>query len=118
MACEVGSVATGGLQSVRILNLSIGGMKFKCGMQVINSILPEDQRTPGQILDVEMDIAFDLPPGGDTPVLQVRTRARVIHSERLAQNEFHVGVQFIDLEKSLSGPIENYINTLLEQESI
>jgi hypothetical protein len=87
-------------------------------MQVINSILPEDQRTPGQILDVEMDISFDLPLGGDPPSLPVRTRARVVHSERLAQDEFHVGVQFIDLEESLSGQIESYINALLEQESI
>ncbi len=85
-------------------------------MQVINSILPEDQRTPGQILDVEMDIAFDLPPVDDTPALPVRTRARVVHSERLAQDEFHVGVQFMDLEQSISGPIESYINALLEQE--
>ena len=116
MACEVGSDASSELQPARILNLSIGGLKFKCGMQVINSILPEDQRTPGQILDVEMDIAFDLPSLDETPVLPVRTRARVIHSERLAQDEFHVGVQFMELEESISGPIERYITALLEQE--
>jgi len=116
MACEVGSDASRELQSVRILNLSTGGLKFRCGMQVINSILPEDQRTPGQILDVDLDIAFDLPPVDDAPTLPVRARARVIHSERLAQDEFHVGVQFMDLERSLSGAIESYINVLLEQE--
>jgi hypothetical protein len=103
---------------VRILNLSIGGLKFRCGMQVINSILPEDQRTPGQILDVEMDVVFDLPQEGDTAPLPVRTRATVVHSERLAQDEFHVGVQFIDLEQSMSGPLERYISILLDQEPV
>lgn len=116
MACEVGSDAGGERQPVRILNLSIGGLKFRCGMQVINNILPEDQRTPGQILDVEMEVSFALPQGDDNSALPIRTRARVVHSERLAQDEFHVGVQFVDLEKSLSGPIESYICALLEQE--
>ena len=118
IACEVGNDASGGLLPVRILNLSIGGLKFRCGMQVINSILPEDQRTPGQILDVEMDIVFDLPQKGDATSPSVSTRATIVHSERLAQDEFHVGVQFIELEKSMSGALESYINTLLEQESV
>jgi c-di-GMP-binding flagellar brake protein YcgR len=117
LACEVGGDECGGPQSVRILNLSIGGLKFSCGLRVINSILPEDQRTPGQILDVEMDISFDLSQGG-APALPVRTRARVVHSERLAQDEFHVGVQFIDLEKTVSESVENYINHLLEQDAV
>jgi hypothetical protein len=116
MACEVGSDACGGLLPVRILNLSIGGLKFSCGLQVINSILPEDQRTPGQILDVEMDVSFELPQG-DAPVLPVRTRARVVHSERLAQDEFHVGVQFMDLAEAMTGSLESYINDLLEQDA-
>jgi len=117
MACEVGSDACGGLQPVRILNLSIGGLKFSCGLRVINSILPEDQRTPGQILDVEMDISFEL-SREDATVLPVRTRARVVHSERLAQDEFHVGVQFMELEASVAGTLETYINELLEQDAI
>ena len=118
IACEVGNDASGGLLPVRILNLSIGGLKFRCGMQVINSILPEDQRTPGQILDVEMDVVFDLTQEGVSSPPSVRTRATIVHSERLAQDEFHVGVQFIDLEQSMTGLLESYINTLLEQESV
>lgn len=118
IACEVGNETGAGLLPVRILNLSIGGLKFRCGMRVIDSILPEDQRTPGQILDVQMDVVFELPQEGDASPLPVRTRATIIHSERLAQDEFHVGVQFIDLEASMSGPLESYINTLLEQESV
>ena len=117
MACQIGGDAGSELLPVRILNLSIGGLKFSCGLQVINSILPEDQRTPGQIMDVEMDIAFDLPQG-DAAVLPVRTRAKVVHSERLAQNEFHVGVQFMELDETLCGPLEGYITGLLDQETI
>jgi hypothetical protein len=114
MECEVGG---GDLLPARIRNLSIGGLKFSCGLQVINSILPEDQRTPGQILDVEMDVSFAI-PRGDAPVLPVRTRAKVVHSERLAQDEFHVGVQFISLSDTAIGPLESYINELLEKDAI
>ena len=116
--CEVGNESGAGLLPVRILNLSIGGLKFRCGMRVIDTILPADQRTPGQILDVEMDVVFGLPQEGDASPLSVRTRATIIHSERLAQDEFHVGIQFIELEKSISESLESYINTLLEQESV
>jgi hypothetical protein len=64
-----------------------------------------------------MEISFGLPLG-DAHVLPIRTRGRVVHSERLAQDEFHVGVQFIDLAKSVSEPIEIYINHLLETDAI
>lgn len=117
LACEVGGDECGGPQPVRILNLSIGGLKFSCGLRVINSILPEDQRTPGQILDVEMDISFELPMG-DVPALPIRTRGRVVHSERLAQDEFHVGVQFMNLANTHSKPIELYINNILDTDAI
>jgi hypothetical protein len=117
VACEIGSNASGGLQSVRILNLSIGGLKFRCGLDVINTILPEDQRTPGQIIDVEMDISFEL-PRVDAPALPVRVRARIVHSERLAQDEFHVGVHFMDLNPAVSKPLASFINDLLEQQMI
>ena len=117
MACQIGRDSGGESLPVRMLNLSIGGLKFSCGLQVINSILPEDQRTPGQILDVEMDVSFELPQG-DAPALPVRTRSKVVHSERLAQDEFHVGVQFMDLAETVTGLLESYINYLLEQDSI
>ena len=117
MPCEVGGGACGGLLPVRILNLSIGGLKFSCGLQVINSILPEDQRTPGQILDVEMDVSFELPQA-DASALPIRTRARVVHSERLSQDEFHVGVQFMSLAEAVSVPLQSYINVLLEKDTI
>jgi hypothetical protein len=117
MACQIGGDAGSELLPVRILNLSIGGLKFSCGLQVINSILPEDQRTPGQIMDVEMNLAFEIPQG-DAAALPIRTHARVVHSERLAQNEFHVGVQFMGMDEALSGPLESYISELLDQNAI
>lgn len=115
MPCGVGGIACDEMLPARILNLSIGGLKFSCGLQVVNCILPEDQRTPGQILDVEMDVAFEL-PRGDEPAMPVRSRAKVVHSERLAQDEFHVGVQFIGLEESVTGQLESHINELLQDE--
>jgi len=113
----VSGIANGQLLPAHILNLSVGGLKFRCGLQVINSILPEDQRTPGQILNVEMEISFALPRTADE-LTQIRTRASVVHSERLAQDEFHVGVQFIEPEDSVIRQLERFINTSLSREQL
>ena len=60
-------------------------------------MLPEDQRTPGRVVDVVIEIDFKLQPTGQTAE-DFHSRAKIIHSERLAQDEFHIGVQFIGMD--------------------
>ena len=115
MGCEVNGLEGGEHLSASILNLSAGGLKLKCGLQVINSILPADQRTPGQILNVELDIRFSLPQA-DGALVPVGVHASVVHSERLAQDEFHVGVQFQDADADVIRQLEGYISRMLERE--
>jgi hypothetical protein len=87
----------GDVMQAKILNLSVGGLKFACGRDTFNQILPKDQRIPGQVTDIVIEIRFALQPPSQSS-LPVDTNARVIHSERLAQDVFHIGVRFINLD--------------------
>lgn len=107
--CEL--LPDGGPVSVRILNLSAGGLKFSCGHDVFIRILPESQRMPGRVTGVEAGIRFRLPSSQDSSA-SLRARIRVVYTERLAQDKYLVGVQFIDLDektaRALQGCIDEY----------
>jgi c-di-GMP-binding flagellar brake protein YcgR len=105
--CEIG-LHQPGPSSARILNLSAGGLKFGCDRATIHNILPEDQRTPGRVWDVRIEIHFTL-QAGDRPAIPVSVNARVIHSERLAQDEFHVGVEFSEIDAATLKALEDYL---------
>jgi c-di-GMP-binding flagellar brake protein YcgR len=94
--------------SAVIVNLSANGLKFSCGRDAIHHILPKNQRTPGQVTGVVIEIQFDLQLPAE-PRLSLDTSARVIHSERLAQEVFHVGVQFIRISETAVATLERYI---------
>ena len=105
--CEMG-LQRNALSAARIVDLSPGGLKFRCDRNTIHGILPEDQRTPGRVWDVEIEIHFTLQAGA-RPAVVVDARARVIHSERLAQDAFHVGVEFSELDAAVRKTLEDYI---------
>ena len=98
-----------------IVNLSVDGLKFSCGRDTVHQILPKDQQTPGQVTGVMIEIQFDLQPPAQPP-LPLNTRARVIHSERLAQDVFHVGIQFIHIDESDLMALKGYIDATLSQQ--
>jgi c-di-GMP-binding flagellar brake protein YcgR len=98
-----------------IVNLSAGGLKFSCGRDTVHQILPQDQRTPGQVTGVMIEIQFDLQPP-EQPRLSLNVRARVIHSERLAQDVFHVGIQFIHIDEADVVALKGYIDATLSQQ--
>lgn len=81
----------------KILNLSAGGLMFGCGRDTFNQILPKDQRIPGQVTDIVIEIRFNLSPPSQSS-LPIDANARVIHSERLAQDIFHIGTSFINMD--------------------
>jgi len=98
-----------------IVNLSVGGLKFSCGRDTVHQILPKDQQTPGQVTGVMIEIQFDLKSPAQPP-LSLNTRARVIHSERLAQDVFHVGLQFIHIDESDVLALKGYIDATRSQQ--
>ena len=108
-------LSSGDFLPALILNLSLGGLKFSCGRDTANHILPKNQRTPGQVMGVMIEIQFDLQPPSQ-PLLSIDATARVIHSERLAQDVFHVGVQFSKIDAAAVQTLKAYIDGLSKQQ--
>ncbi|MGB5474571.1 MAG: PilZ domain-containing protein [Gammaproteobacteria bacterium] len=112
--CQVRPVG-GNRKNVIIINLSAGGLKFTCNRAVFNLLLPEDQRIPGQVSGVEIEIYFQLHAAGRKKPLSVRAQARLIYTERLSQDSFTVGAQFIALRDTDIRGIENYMQQVASQ---
>ena len=108
--CDVGQPG-GKLSSAKVLDISIGGLKFRCSQEIVSHIIPDGERTVGLIMDVEVDVQLKL-PSDSKPVPEIKTGARIIHSERLAQDVFHVGIQFGALSIDARRQLEAYIEGL------
>jgi len=91
-----------------VLDLSCGGMKFSCNQQVVNNMFPEDEAPLGVVLDVFINIHFNLSED-ESPDSLIKTGARIIHTERLAQDLYQVGVEFIDLTEPATGTLQVFI---------
>jgi hypothetical protein len=104
--CEVG-LKGGGFASVQIIDLSEGGLKFGCGHQTIQQIMPEEGGV-GLIVDTTIEVKFTL-PSPNKRATAIKTNARLIHSERLAQDLFHVGVQFVALNRTAISKLEAFV---------
>jgi c-di-GMP-binding flagellar brake protein YcgR len=105
--CEVGP-AGGEMKVALIRDLSCGGVKFSCNQQVVNNIFQEDEAPLGVVLEAYVDIHFRLLPE-DRRAAAIKTGARVIHTERLAQDLYQVGVEFIDLNQTAANKLEAFI---------
>ena len=110
LSCQVGPPG-GDLSTGLILDISIGGLKFSCSHDTVNNIILEGERTVGLILDAGIDIQFKLPSDNKRTTV-IKTSARIIHSERLAQDVYHVGIQFNSLSINALRQLEAYIEGL------
>ena len=110
MSCEVGQPG-GKLFTAQVLDISVGGLKFSCSHDTVNNIIPDGERTVGLIMDAGIDIQFKLPSDKKRTTV-IKTSARIIHSERLAQDLFHVGVQFNTLNINALRQLEAYVEGL------
>jgi c-di-GMP-binding flagellar brake protein YcgR len=111
LPCKVGP-SDSRVMAARVLDLSTGGLKFCCDRNTIQKIIPESQQALGLILGVEIVVHFTVKLQGKR-TSAIKTQARVIHSERLAQDLFHVGIQFLDLEPTASTKLETFIRELM-----
>ena len=91
-----------------IHDLSCGGVKFSCNQHTVSRIFPDDQAPLGVVLDVYIEIHFRLQPE-DKHAAAIMTNAKVIHTERLAQDLYQVGVQFIDFDQAATARLETFI---------
>jgi len=95
-------------------DLSCGGVKFSCNQHVINSMFIESEAPLGVVLDVFINIYFNLSED-ESPDTLIKTGARVIHTERLAQDLFQVGVEFIDLTQAAQKSLQDFIGGCREE---
>jgi hypothetical protein len=105
--CEVGP-AGGEMNVALIHDLSCGGVKFSCNQHAVSNIFPDDQAPLGVVLDVYIEIHFRLLEE-DNRAASIKTGAKVVHTERLAQDLFQVGVEFIGLDEAETGKLETFI---------
>ena len=109
--CKVGPTDSK-VTAARVLDLSIGGLKFCCDHTTIKHIIPNSQQALGMILGVEIVVHFTIKLEGKRAAA-FKTPARVIHSERLAQDLFHVGIQFLGLDTTAASKLETSIEELM-----
>lgn len=108
ISCRVGRPDAGSCDAT-IINLSAGGLKLECNRKTYTNIIPAEQSTPGQVSDVPVIIKFSLSAIGRR-AMTMQLTAMVIHSERLAQDRFHIGIQFTGISKANMNRLENYID--------
>lgn len=111
LPCKVG-LSDSKFTTARVLDLSTGGLKFNCDRATIKKIIPDNQQSLGLILGVEIVVHITIKLQGKRPSV-IKTPARIIHSERLAQDLFHVGIQFLDLDPTAVSKLETYIEELM-----
>ena len=106
--CRVGRPDTGLCDAV-VINLSAGGLKLECNRETYMTIIPAEQSTPGQVSDVPVIVKFSLSPAGRR-AMNMQLTAMLVHSERLAQDRFHIGIQFNGISKANMNRLENYVD--------
>ena len=114
--CVVG-LPNSDLSDGKIHDLSVDGLKFSCARHTIHNILPENRRTPGPVMDIVVEIHFELQLP-DLTAQAVKCKATLVHFERLAQDEFHVGVQFINMNKTATKVLEAFLETAQEKQNV
>lgn len=99
----------GAAHTAQMLNLSAGGIKFSCSNETFIDLLPESQRTPGLVQNVLIKVQFRLAANNGGQLHDIKTQATVIHTERLAQDCYHVGAQFSELGEAEVSALERYV---------
>ena len=113
--CRLGLPGTQ-LHAATIINLSVGGSKIECDLATFKAIIPAEQFTPGQVADVSVCFKFSLRPV-NRRAMNLDLTARVIHTERLAQDTYHIGIQFRELRKTDYNRLESHIEEVAAGES-
>ena len=112
--CTIG-LPNGDLSDAQICDLSSGGLKFSCGRHTVNNILPENITAPIPLTGIAVEIHFELKQS-DQAALPVKCEARVVHFERLAQDEFHVGLQLTSIDETAIKALHAYLESVAKNQ--
>jgi hypothetical protein len=103
------TTAQGDVIAARMLDISLGGMMIGCDLRTAHEILPEDQRTPGQVVFVEVDVRCLLPRDPPQAGAGFEAHCKVAYSRRLAQNDFNIGLSYAGMSEDDQTRLERYI---------
>ena len=95
-----------------VLNLSSGGLKLLCNHETFVTIVPPEQRIPGQVNNVHVVIKFTLRRTGRR-AMTIQSDALLVHSERLSQDSYHAGLQFAGMQQAVINRLEAYLEEML-----
>ncbi|NOR41446.1 MAG: hypothetical protein GQ537_09565 [Gammaproteobacteria bacterium] len=112
--CMIG-LPDGSLSEAQICDLSAGGLKFNCRRHTINNILPENITAPIPLTGVTLQIQFEL-QRPDHAIHPVQCEARVVHFERLAQDDFHIGLQFTPMDEATKKALHDYLESVAKNQ--
>ena len=74
----------------------------------------EEQRIPGMVSDVMLEVRLKLKTDGGRAAV-VNGKVRLVHYERLAQDRFHVGVEFTGIDTAQQRKLEDFINDRIQE---
>jgi len=112
LPCRVANPG-GKICDAEIMNLSAGGMKLACNRSTFEQLVPEGLRTPGMISDIAIEISFTPEDQARKQPAPIDAHALIIHSERLSQDSYHVGIQFTELNEADTRRISAVIDAVL-----
>jgi c-di-GMP-binding flagellar brake protein YcgR len=106
-------LSDGSILPVEACNISSNGLQFRCDSWLADEIEPRGiQNHP---LDrIQLKVVTDLPISGEN---RVYARCRVIVARRLSQEEYLLGLEFIDFEKSSEKVLERFISECRKTDS-
>ncbi len=112
--CMIG-LPDGDLSEAQICDLSAGGLKFNCRRHTINNLLPENVTAPIPLTGITLGIQFELQQAKQA-AHPVKCEARVVHFERLAQDDFHVGLQYTSMGKTAKKALHAYLESVAKNQ--
>jgi len=94
-----------------ICNLSRSGMMISCTSKVTETLIPGKRApAPGDWIDVNAH--FEVPVVAQQSV-QLSAQCHIAHLRRMAKDEFHLGIRFVDFDGRGFDYVDQYVHRLL-----
>lgn len=99
-----------------ICNLSRSGMMIRCTTAITEALIPGMRApAPGDWIDV--NARFEVPVLAQQSI-QLAARCHIAHLRRMARDEFHLGVRFVDFDGRGFDYVDQYVHRLLADRTV
>ncbi|MGM0569702.1 PilZ domain-containing protein [Marinobacter sp.] len=97
----------------QMCNLSRAGMMIRCTTAVTETLIP-DKRAPAPGDWIAINARFDVPVLAQQSV-SLSARGHIAHLRRIARDEFHLGIRFVDFDGRGFDYVDQYVHRLLSE---